>query len=139
MSDERLKKLEADLKDLEQWLNLGLVPKKDLEKHKEELRLLEEKIRIERERLRKMKETEDFDNIHLKKARKNTLDITGEFSDPGMEVEEEENDFVKDDGRDDSSPFDDEDDDEDDDDDDDPFSDSNRWRRAILDNPIEYD
>ena len=34
MKSERLKKLETELEDLEQWMNLGLVPKKDIEKHK---------------------------------------------------------------------------------------------------------
>ena len=33
MKSERLKKLEIELQDLQQWLKLGLVPKKDLEKH----------------------------------------------------------------------------------------------------------
>ena len=32
MKSERLKKLEADLEDLDQWMSLGLVPKKDVEK-----------------------------------------------------------------------------------------------------------
>jgi hypothetical protein len=31
MKSERLKKLEAELEDLEQWMGLGLVPKKDVE------------------------------------------------------------------------------------------------------------
>ena len=35
---ERLKKLETELEDLEQWMRLSLVPKKDIEKHKEEIR-----------------------------------------------------------------------------------------------------
>ena len=37
MKSERLKKFENELNDLEQWLNLGLVPKKDLDKHKTEI------------------------------------------------------------------------------------------------------
>ena len=37
VKSERLKKLESELNDLEQWLKLGLVPKKDIEKHKEEI------------------------------------------------------------------------------------------------------
>ena len=44
IKSERLKKLEGELQDLEQWLKLGLVPKKDMEKHKEEIRLLQQKI-----------------------------------------------------------------------------------------------
>ena len=38
IKSERLKKLETELEDLEQWMQLGLVPKKDLDKHKEEWR-----------------------------------------------------------------------------------------------------
>ena len=38
IKSERLKKLEVELTDLEQWLKLGLVPKKDVEKHKQENR-----------------------------------------------------------------------------------------------------
>ena len=34
VKSERLKKLENELQDLQQWLKLGLVPKKDLEKHR---------------------------------------------------------------------------------------------------------
>lgn len=54
---ERLKKLETELNDLEQWLKLGLVPKKDLSKHKEEIRLIQAKIEEEKERLQFLKES----------------------------------------------------------------------------------
>ena len=40
MKSERLKKFETELNDLEQWLKLGLVPKKDIEKHREEIKTL---------------------------------------------------------------------------------------------------
>lgn len=56
VKSERLRKLESELKDLEQWLQLGLVPKKDLDRHKEEIRLLQAKIEEERERLQFLKE-----------------------------------------------------------------------------------
>ena len=32
--NDKLKKLETELKDLEKWLNLGLVPKEQIKKHK---------------------------------------------------------------------------------------------------------
>ncbi len=48
MKSERLKKLETELDDLEQWMTLGLVPKKDVEKHRDEMRVL--KSRIEEEK-----------------------------------------------------------------------------------------
>jgi hypothetical protein len=63
IKSERLKKLEVELGDLEQWLKLGLVPKKDIEKHKEEIRAVQSKISEEKERLQFLKEsgdTEDF-------------------------------------------------------------------------------
>ena len=63
IKSERLRKLEAELNDLDQWLQLGLVPKKDIEKHKEEISVLKEKIEEEKERLHFLKEggeAEDF-------------------------------------------------------------------------------
>ena len=63
IKSERLKKLESELNDLEQWLQLGLVPKKDLDKHKEEIRSLQSKIEEEKDRLQFLKEggeTEEF-------------------------------------------------------------------------------
>lgn len=57
IKSERLKKLEAELQDLEQWLKLGLVPKKDVESHKEEIALVKEKIREEMERLQILRES----------------------------------------------------------------------------------
>ena len=49
IKSERLKKLETELNDLEQWLKLGLVPKKDVDKHKEEILVVRNKIRRKRE------------------------------------------------------------------------------------------
>lgn len=57
IKSERLKKLESELRDLEQWLKLGLVPKKDLEKHREEMFTLQNKIEEEKERLQFLKES----------------------------------------------------------------------------------
>lgn len=57
IKSERLKKLESELNDLEQWLKLGLVPKKDMEKHKEEIRGVQNKIEEEKERLQFLKES----------------------------------------------------------------------------------
>src|SRR5882762_1160672 len=63
IKSERLKKLENELSDLEQWLKLGLVPKKDLEKHREEIDMTRKKIEEELQRLHFLKEsgeTEDY-------------------------------------------------------------------------------
>lgn len=57
IKSERLKKLEIELNDLEQWLKLGLVPKKDLPKHKEEIASIQGKIEEEKERLQFLKES----------------------------------------------------------------------------------
>lgn len=57
IKSERLKKLESELIDLEQWLKLGLVPKKDIEKHKEEILATQAKIEEEKERLQFLKES----------------------------------------------------------------------------------
>ena len=56
VKSERLKKFESELTDLEQWLKLGLVPKKDIEKHKEEINSIKAKIEEEKERLQFLKE-----------------------------------------------------------------------------------
>jgi hypothetical protein len=57
IKSERLKKLETELNDLEQWLKLGLVPKKDIDKHKEEIQTVKNKIEEEKERLQFLKES----------------------------------------------------------------------------------
>jgi hypothetical protein len=57
VKSERLKKLESELSDLEQWLRLGLVPKKDIAKHKEEILGTRAKIEEEKERLQFLKES----------------------------------------------------------------------------------
>jgi hypothetical protein len=64
---ERLKKLEAELNDLQQWLNLGLVPKKELVKHKQEIEDLKGKISEEKERIQFLKESGDFEEIQTPK------------------------------------------------------------------------
>jgi hypothetical protein len=57
IKSERLKKLEGELNDLEQWLKLSLVPKKDVDKHKEEIQAVRSKIEEEKERLQFLKES----------------------------------------------------------------------------------
>lgn len=57
IKSERLKKLETELNDLDQWLKLGLVPKKDIDKHKEEIVAVRGKIEEEKERLQFLKES----------------------------------------------------------------------------------
>lgn len=55
--------MEQELSDLEQWLKLGLVPKNDIDRHKEEIEGIRAKITEEKERLQFLKESgegEDF-------------------------------------------------------------------------------
>lgn len=69
IKSERLKKLESELNDLEQWLKLGLVPKKDIDKHKEEISAVLSKIEEEKERLQFLKESGDVEEyVAPKKA-----------------------------------------------------------------------
>lgn len=66
VKSKKIKKLETELQDLEQWLKLGLVPKKDIDKHKEEITSLKQKIEEEKERLLLIKEGEEGDVISPK-------------------------------------------------------------------------
>ncbi len=61
MKSERLKKLENELKDLEKWLDLGLVPNKDIEKHKLEIEAIRTRIEEEKQRLIFLKESGDLE------------------------------------------------------------------------------
>lgn len=63
IKSERLRKLESELSDLEQWLKLGLVPKKDIQKHKKEIKALQEKVVAEEERIKNLKETGDIEEF----------------------------------------------------------------------------
>lgn len=54
---ERLRKLESELEDLKKWLELGLVPKSDLKRHKDEIKEIEKKISEEIERLEIIKQS----------------------------------------------------------------------------------
>lgn len=63
IKSERLKKLETELQDLERWLDLSLVPNKDIPKHKEEIKSVKNKIKEEKERLQFLKESGDLDEV----------------------------------------------------------------------------
>lgn len=152
IKSERLKKLETELEDLEQWMNLGLVPKKDVEKHKEEIRSLKLKIDEEKERLRFMKESGELEEYVTPKrsasrqayAEPHTLpdmDMGDNMTDAGLDMETEAYDMetiaedeteggtsgaATEEGE---STLIEEEEDED------PFSDRNRWKRGILEDP----
>lgn len=149
MKSDRLKKLEAELGDLQQWMKLGLVPKKELVRHQEEMRSLEARIEEEKERLRFLKESGDMEEYAAprrnpsKQAYPDTPTISemgmSESTESGFEIDQESTQSETQDeeatGSEDSS-F------EDDDyykDDDDPFSDRNRWKRGGIIDPESND
>lgn len=151
LKSERLKKLENELTDLEQWLKLGLVPKKDLPKHSEEIEGIKKKIYEEQERLRFLKESGEVEEYVPPKrgARASyqepqsmpdlTLgDETATEAEPtGFESETESFDTETNTGEEstEESTRDEENSSQIYEDDEDPYSDKNRWRRGILNDP----
>ena len=149
MKSERLKKLELELQDLEQWLNLGLVPKKDIPKHEGEIQALKDRVNEEKARLQNLKESGETEEYSLPKRNAQQRAAYQEpHTLPGVDMDEGGGGMTES-GMDNDSPTTFgatetgtvADDDEsfttitDDDDDDDPFSDKNRWRRGILEDP----
>lgn len=147
MKSERLKKLEIELQDLQQWLKLGLVPKKDLEKHKVEIEGLTAKIDEEKERLRHLKESGEGEEYTIpKRSPQSKQPYQEAHSIPDIDLEDDDYDdgslsldsetydmeasslFEVEEGSEEKSEGDDEEDE-------DPFSDRSRWRRGILEDP----
>jgi hypothetical protein len=153
MKSERLKKLESELQDLEQWLKLGLVPKKDMEKHREEIILLNDKIAEERERLRFLKESGELEEFSLPKRPAHgrqtvhephslpDIDIADEgLTDAGLDMETESFDVeTTSSGEEGGEEGDDEATHVEEEEEEDPFSDRNRWRRGVLEDPDAND
>ncbi len=150
MKSERLKKLESELQDLEQWLKLGLVPKKDLDKHKEEIHSLQDKISEEKQRLRFLKESGEVEEFVAPKRSTARPAFQEPHSIPDMEATEEgltdagldmetesyepETTVSEESGEEgEEEPVSIEEEEED------PFSDRNRWRRGILEDPDASD
>lgn len=151
IKSERLKKLESELNDLEQWLKLGLVPKKDIEKHKEEIISVKAKIEEEKERLHFLKESGDSEEfIAPKRPSARTAytemptipdidigDSAAGVGDTGFDMEtdnaEMETSIIDErDEEEEGSRTKDEDEEEDDES---YFSDRNRWRRGGIIDP----
>lgn len=151
IKSERLKKLETELNDLQQWLKLGLVPKKDIEKHKEEILGIQAKIEEEKERLQFLKESGEAEEYIAPKrpsARPGYtemptipdidvgetaaglgdtgFDMESEAMEEGSVIEEREEGEEGDEG-DEERPTEDEEES--------PFSDRNRWRRGGIIDP----
>lgn len=160
MKSERLRKLETELQDLEQWLKLGLVPKKEIERHKEEISSLKTRIGEEKERLQYLKESgmaEEF-TAPKKSPAKTVYPETPTFTEfeieetegleaetEGAEYEATEEETVVEEEEEKESPGggggspggvdEPEKVEEDEDDEEDPFSDRNRWRRGGIIDP----
>lgn len=151
IKSERLKKLEAELVDLEQWLKLGLVPKKDLEKHKDEIHAVQSKIEEEKERLQFLRESGEAEEYIAPKrpsARAGYNDMPTipdiEMGESGMgetafdmETEMTDTDSSgaedKEDGDEETSANEEEEEDES------YFSDRNRWKRGGIIDPDNDD
>lgn len=149
VKSERLKKLESELIDLEQWLKLGLVPKKDAEKHKEEILAVKAKIEEEKERLQFLKESGEVEE-YVTPKRPTTraggytemptipdIDMTetaGGVSETSFEMESStmDTDSGTSDDRDES---DDSTTDDSEDEEESYFSDKNRWKRGGIVDP----
>lgn len=138
MKSEKLKKLENELKDLEQWLNLGLVPKKEIQKHTKEIKAIEDKILYEKQRLKNLKETGEEEYVAPKRtvgkqvyAEPQTLpemDVGGGENLPEAEEPFEAETVVKKTSyKEEATVI--------EDIEEDPFSDKNRWKRGILEDP----
>ncbi|MBS3904122.1 MAG: hypothetical protein KGZ39_02205 [Simkania sp.] len=152
IKSERLRKLETELHDLEQWLKLGLVPKKDLQKHREEIHTLHSKIDEERERLRFLKESGDMDEAAAPKRPAHNrqqfqdphsmadVDIVEEgLTDIGIDMESESFDFESSSGEENEEGDEEHATSAEEEEDEDPFSDRNRWKRGILEDPDAKD
>jgi hypothetical protein len=150
IKSERLKKLESELSDLEQWLKLGLVPKKDIEKHKEEIINIQGKIEEEKERLLFLKESGEAEEYITPKRPPPRAGYTemptipdidmnetsATIGDPGFEIDTEaEGDSSIIDEREDQDEETTTEAGDEDEEDESYFSDKNRWKRGGIIDP----
>ena len=152
VKSERLKKFETELQDLEQWLKLGLVPKKDIEKHKEEIKTLHERIEEEKERLKILKESGEMEEFTLPKrpahgrqafqephsmpdidlGEEGMTDISLDMETDSYDVESSSEGETGEFDEDHSSA-------EEEEEEEDAFSDRSRWKRGLLEDPDAND
>lgn len=154
MKSERLKKLEIELQDLEQWLKLGLVPKKEIDRHKQEILGLKSRIEEEKERLQFLKESGGVSEEYTAPRRspaKTVYPETPTFTEfeieesEGVEFETEAMEYEATEAEETISGEEEEagsekaareeEEDRDEGDDEDPFSDRNRWKRGGIIDP----
>ncbi len=139
MKSERLKKIEKEFRDLKQWLELDLVPKKDIEKHKLEMSILTSKIEEEKQRLIFLKENGDMEEYNAQKKPTQQKQLYEHQSIPDIQSDDDNTDAL------DESTFeadhttlfdiemggDEEKTTTDYENEDDPFSEKNRWSRSL--------
>jgi hypothetical protein len=148
MKSERLKKLETELNDLEQWMKLGLVPKKELERHQEEIQNLKARIEEEKERLQFLKESGELEEYTAprRSPAKTVYPETPSMSDVEfgessteaaleMETETMELETAEEEREERTTVAPEEEQEEEEEDEEDPFSDRNRWRRGGIVDP----
>lgn len=156
VKSERLKKLETEINDLQQWLKLGLVPKKDIEKHKEEIKAVQAKIEEEKERLHFLKESgeaEEYVTPKRPSARTGYTELptipdidigeTAIGGDTGFDMEtdamEAESSVIEERDEDEEEGAEEEKTSVEDEEEESPFSDRNRWRRGGIIDPDAND
>ena len=151
VKSERLKKLEAELGDLEQWLKLGLVPKKDIQKHKDEITAIQNKIEEEKDRLQSLKESGDAEEYVTPKRQPGRTGYTEMPTIPDIDMGESigltETEFDMDSETDNEGSIVEEGDDdaeagsevEKEEDEDSFFNDKNRWKRGGIIDPDAND
>jgi hypothetical protein len=154
VKSERLKKFELELTDLEQWLKLGLVPKKDIERHKEEIGALKLRIEEEKERLHFLKENGEAEEYMVPKRVPGRSGFTDMPSIPDLDIvetntgmtesafdmdteaiEQESSVIEERDSDEETAETGAEEEEEDDEEDESYFSDRNRWRRGGIKDP----
>ncbi len=144
MKSDRLKKFESELNDLEQWMKLGLVPKKEIERHKEEIENLQARISEEKERIQFLKESGDEEEFvaqrrtPAKAAYPDTPSMSdveyGETTEVGLDMETESMDLqTSSDEKDEVTTTTEVEQVEEEEED--PFSDRNRWKRGGIIDP----
>lgn len=150
MKSERLKKLEAELIDLEQWLKLGLVPKKEMIRHKEEIDNLKARIVEEKERLQFLKESGEGEEfvppkrgptkaVYPDTPTFSEMEINEEPGDTAIDLESETMEFETEEAGATSATEEgtlyDAEEEEEEEEEEDPFSDRNRWKRGGIVDP----
>lgn len=144
MKSDRLKKLESELSDLEKWMKLGLVPKKELLRHEQEILQAKELIEEERGRLQFLRESGDLEEYSAPRRtpHKTVYPDTPTMSDIEVESDESEGSVTmentatevasEEEGKEPQETTSRGDEAEDDYD---PFSDRNRWKRGGIIDP----